>query len=332
MISIRTNKSKCFGCFMPLVLFLFFSVKAQQNPGLSLYAFHQPYANPASVGLNAESYFQLHYRNQWTQYQSTYEGAGNLGTQIASLVLALDDLNLGAGLQYVNDLTPSGAGMQFVRTQLAYHLPLGTGTLSAGANLGFSSKSFDGRVFRARESSDPFIVDLSGKTLAKTALDVGFGIMYSKPAYSVGVSMDHLNSPSFAFSDAIEKVRLNPMVTLMGMARVNLSEQFNWQPFTQVRLYQGNLVGDFGMRFQYNQFIWVGGNLRTNDSFAGMFGINALKNKLEFGYALEQTIAYQTIKAPLSHEVFVKFILPSFKFGGSKGTQAPINTPRFKIN
>lgn len=332
MISIRTNKSKCFGCFMPLVLFLFFSVKAQQNPGLSLYAFHPAYINPASVGQNSETYFQLHYRNQWTQYQSTYEGAGNLGTQIGTLVLALDDLNAGAGLQYVNDLTPSGAGLQFVRTQFAYHLPLGTGTLSAGTTIGISSKSFDGRVFRAREANDPFVADLAGKTLAKTAVDLGFGIMYSKPFYSVGIAIDHLNRPSFAFSDAIEKVRLEPMLTFHAMARVNLSEQFNWQPFTQIRLYQGNVVADVGMRVQFNQLVWVGGNIRTNDSFAGMFGVNAWKNKIEFGYALEQTIAYQSIKAPLSHELFVKFVLPSFRFGGTKGTQAPINTPRFKIN
>ena len=328
----KTSQSKLQSSILLLLLALFFSTKGQQNPGLALYNFHTSYLNPAAVGFNGESSFQLHYRNQWSQYQSTYDGSGNLGTQIASLSVGFDELNLGGGLQYVNDLTPSGAGLQFVKTQFAYHLPVGEGTLSFGTQLGIASKSFDGRAFRYRDPNDPTISEISGKTIAKSAFDVGFGLIYNRDKWNVGLSVDHLNSPSFAFSNAVEQVQMKPMITLHGALKLPISEQIVINPFTQVRVYQGNLLVDLGTRVQFGRFIWVGGNMRTNDALAGMFGVNALKNKLEFGYALEQTIANQSIKAPLSHEVFVKFNLPSFGIKSGGSSVAPINTPRFKIN
>jgi type IX secretion system PorP/SprF family membrane protein len=310
----------------------FFVSSAQQNPGLSLYAFHPSYANAASVGLNGASFVQVHYRNQWTQYQSTYDGSGNLGTQIASVGLGFEDLNAGVGLQYVNDLTPSGAGLQWLQTQWAYHLPVGLGTFSAGLNVGMVSKSYDGRTFRIREPNDPLAQELNGKLIAKTSVDLGIGAMYAKDSWQIGLQVHHLNSPSFAFSTAVEKVQLNPMVQLNAGAEFPIVEQVSLHPFTQIRYYQGQLIGDVGMRVMVAKMFWVGGNYRSDDAISGLFGFSVLKNQLDFGYAIDQTISSQTLKAPLSHELFIRFNLPnlSLKFRSTK--DLPVNTPRFKIN
>lgn len=329
-------KKPSFGLFgfskLLILVLLFFQSTAQQNPGLSLYQFNSSYANPASVGLNGESYFQIHYRNQWSQYQSTYEGSGSLGTQIANVVIGLDNLNLGAGLQYVNDLTPSGAGLQMIRSQFAYHLPIGNGTLSAGLQLGLATKSFDGRAFRYRDPNDPLLDELSGKVIAASSFDAGFGIMYATDTWRIGASMDHLNTPSFAFTSSTDQPRLLPMFQVNGGVNLEVSEQIVLNPFAQVRSYQGNFVGDIGMRVLFGKLFWLGGNFRSNDALSGMLGFSVWKKQLDVGYALDQTISNQSIKAPLSHEFFLRFNLPNLGLRLKSNKVSPVNTPRFKIN
>lgn len=310
----------------------FFPSQAQQNPGISLYSLNASYANPASVGLNGESYVQIHYRNQWSQYQSTYEGSGNLGTQIANIAIGLEKLHLGGGIQYLNDLTPSGAGLQFMRSQFAYHYEVGNGTLSAGIQMGLSTKSFDGRAFRVREPNDPLAIELNGKVISKSSFDAGLGLMYSTDKWKFGVFVDHLNSPTFAFSTASDQTQLSPVLNLMSSANFDLSEQIVLNPFAQVRTYQGQFLGDIGMRIQFAKLFWVGGNYRTDDAISGMFGFSLWKKQIDFGYALDQTISYQSIKAPLSHEFFLRFNLPNLNVGIKSRKSTPINTPRFKIN
>jgi len=313
-------------------VFLFFQSTAQQNPGLSLYQFNASYTNPASVGLYGESYFQIHYRNQWSQYQSTYEGSGSLGSQIANVVIGLDNLNLGAGIQYINDLTPSGAGLQMIRSQFAYHLPLGSGTLSTGLQLGLATKSFDGRAFRYRDPNDPLVDELSGKVIAASSFDAGFGMMYATDNWRIGAYVDHVNVPSFAFTSSADQPKLLPMFQVNGSANVELSEQIALNPFAQIRTYQGNFIGDIGVRLLLGKLFWFGGNFRTDDAISGMIGFSVWKKQLDFGYAIDQSISNQTIKAPLSHEFFLRFNLPNLglRLKGNKVT--PVNTPRFKIN
>lgn len=318
--------------FILILTFLFFSGNAQQNPGISLYSLNTAYLNPASVGFNGESHAQIHYRNQWTQYQSSYDGSGNLGTQIASLSLGFKDSPLGAGLLYMNDLTPSGVGLQFIRTQLAYHLEVGSGTLSVGTQIGLSSRSFDGKVFRVREPNDPLANELSGKSIAKSSLDLGLGLMYSREKWSLGASLDHLNAPTFAFLSPDAQTKLVSVLSVNGNANLDLSEQIVLNPFTQLRVYQGQLLLDVGMRIEFAKMFWVGGNFRTDDAFAGMLGFSVWKKKIDFGYAIDQTFSNQTIKAPLSHEFFIRFNLPSIGLKFKSNKPLPINTPRFKIN
>ncbi len=332
MLCRKTNY--CFASISNLLIlvFLFFQSNAQQNPGLSLYAFQQSYSNPASVGLNGESSFQIHYRNQWSQYQSTYDGSGSLGTQIANLSLGIEKLHVGGGLLYMNDLTPSGAGMQFIRGQFAYHYELGDGVLSAGVQVGLSTKSFDGQVYRVREPNDPLASELNGNQIAKSSIDIGLGLMYSTEKWYIGASIDHLNAPSFAFTNTSDATRLQPFIQVLGGVQIDLSEQLSLNPFTQLRVYEGQLLADVGLRLQFAKMFWLGGNIRTNDALSGMFGVSVWKKQIDFGYALDQSISNQTIKAPLSHEFFIRFKLPNLRLGGSNNKATPINTPRFKIN
>ena len=84
-----------------------------------------------------------------------------------------------------------------------------------------------------------------------------------------------------------------------------------------------------GARVEYRDMFWVGGSFRLNDAAIGMMGVSLLNNRLNLGYSVDYTLVNLDAKSLLTHEVFVKFNLPTFKMG----VQAvPIKTPRFKIN
>lgn len=308
-------------CLLP------FGLLAQQDPGLSMFSFNKITQNPAFSGLNGESYAQIHYRNQWTQYQSSYDGAGNLGTQMAGISMPIPKINMGASIFYLSDNTPSGVGQQFVNIQLAKHFQLGGGQLSAGVRFGLSSKSFDGRVFKPRDVNDPIIDPLSGKSISQSLPNLGLGVVYSKDNYSFGVNVDHINSPSFSFQNNAAIV-LKPIYTVHANIDFMLSDVINVQPFAALRYYSGRLLPEGGTKIELFDSFWIGGSYRLNDAVIGMVGISALKQKLDIGYSLDNTLINAAVKAPLSHEIFIKFLLPNLK-APSKGV--PIKTPRFKI-
>ncbi len=305
----------------------FSSLLAQQDPGLSMFSFNQITLNPAFSGLNGESYAQIHYRNQWSQYQSTYDGAGNLGTQMAGISLPIPKINIGASLFYMSDYTPSGVGQQFVNLQLAKHFQLGGGQFSAGLRLGLSSKSFDGRVFKPRDVNDPIIDPLSVKSVSQSLPNIGLGIIYSKDNYNLGFNVDHLNAPNYTFQSAASSV-LKPIYTIHADVDLSISTAIQIQPFAALRYYSGRFLPEGGTRVKLFDAFWIGGSYRWNDAVIGMIGFSALKQKLDIGYSLDNTLVNPTVKAPLSHELFIKFLLPSFK-SATKGI--PIKTPRFKI-
>ena len=300
---------------------------AQQVPGLSMFSFNTFHLNPAFAGLQGESFAQLHYRNQWTDYQSTYDGAGNLGTQMAGISLPLSKWNAGIALSYLSDKTPSGVGQQAVNLQLAKHLPFGAGTISAGIRLGVHTKSFDGRIYRPRDSNDPVIDPLLGNAVSQILPNLGVGVLYSLDNFRLGINADHLNSPNFTFQSNA-KSTLNPVFTVHTSMNFTLTTFLDFEPFAQMRYYSSNFLPEMGGRMKILDAFWVGGSYRLGDAVVGMIGFTMLNQKLDVGYSLDNTLVNSAVKAPLSHEIFIKFNLPSF-VRPSKGI--PIKTPRFKI-
>jgi len=315
-----------------LFLCLFFALSlhhsyAQQVPGFSMFSFNSLHLNPAFAGLRGESFAQLHYRNQWTDYQSTYDGAGNLGTQLAGVSLPLSKWNAGLALSYLSDKTPSGVGQQIMNLQFAKHLPIGGGMISAGVRLGLHAKSFDGRVYRPRDLNDPIIDPLMGTAVSQILPNLGVGFLYSLDNFRLGVSADHINSPNFTFKSNANST-LNPFFTVHSSANFIVASFLELEPFAQLRYYSSNFLPEMGGRMKFFDAFWVGGSYRLGDAVVGMMGFSILNQKLDVGYSLDNTLVNSSIKAPLSHEIFIKVNLPSFIRSG-KGI--PIKTPRFKI-
>jgi hypothetical protein len=306
-----------------------FSSFCQQDPGLSMFSLNSTNLNPAFAGWRDETSVQLHVRNQWSGYESTQDGSGSLGTQLLTASMPLGLFNTGIGFTYMSDKTPSGVGMQTVRLQLAQHYSIGSGLISTGIRIGMQAKSFDGRVFRVRDSNDPLALELSGKTVSQSLPDFGAGVVYSKDNWHAGISFDHVTSPTYTFNSNVASMPLAMVFTAHASADILLNTSFDLLPFGQIRYYSGKILPEMGTRVEYRDTFWVGGSYRLNDAAIGMLGVSLLNNQLNLGYSLDYTLVNLEAKSLLTHEVFIKFNLPSFKLGVPP---VPIKTPRFKIN
>ncbi len=310
------------------LFFFSLNLHAQQAPGLSLYHLNPLYFNAAATGAGQEAYVQTHYRNQWTSYETTQDGNGNLGTSIVGLSIPLNFQGLGMGLVLMNDKTPSGVGLQVVRLQLAYHKPLTSGAVvSVGMGFGMQNKSFDGRVFRVRDVNDPLAIELSGKQVSQSLPDFNAGVLYTTDLWELGLGLGHLNQPNYTFGSPNVKLVNELVANFHAKALFGLSDRFEISPFTQLNYYQGNLLPQGGAKLIYQQQFWLGGGYRWDDASSLMLGMSLLNNRLDIAYSMDLSVINSAVKSNLSHEIMFKFILPSFQ---SSTRFVPVKTPRFK--
>jgi type IX secretion system PorP/SprF family membrane protein len=301
---------------------------AQQMPGLSLYHLNSLYYNPAAAGAGRDAYVQAHYRNQWTSYETSQDGNGNLGTSIVGVSLPLNFQHLGMGLIVMNDKTPSGVGQQVIRLQLAYHYPMATGAqISLGLGFGMQSKSFDGRIFRVRDANDPLAVELSGKQVSQAIPDFNAGLMYTSDRVEVGLGISHLNQSAYDFGSPTLKLKNELAANMHVKANLTLNDRFEWSPFAQLNYYNGVLLPQLGAKVIFQQQFWVGAGYRWDDAATMMAGVSFLNNRLDLAYAMDLSVINSAVKSNLSHEVLLRFVLPSFQ---TASRFVPIKTPRFK--
>ncbi|MCU0470607.1 MAG: type IX secretion system membrane protein PorP/SprF [Arcicella sp.] len=296
---------------------------------LSQYMFNPLYINPAAAGLDGVTRFQLHYRNQWSNYQTTFDGSGSLGTQIFTASMPLNGLHSGIGIQFVNDKTPSGAGYQNLLLSYSYQIGLSGGAvLSIGAKGGIHTKSFDSK-FRPRETGDPIVDALSG-SVNQTKTDFSVGALYKTANYQIGASLNHINSPSYSFgSDQSGQYKIKQVLNLNASYDYYLTDLIKVSPMALWKTDFVTSVLEGGAIFTYDDKYWVGGSYRLNDAGIIIAGISMLKdNALRLGYSLDLTTVGATAKAPLSHEILLSYAIPAPRLLAGKKT--PVRTPRFR--
>ena len=302
---------------------------AQQDAQLSQYMFNPLYINPAAAGIDGVTKFQLHYRNQWSGYQTSQDGNGSLGTQIFTASMPLNGLHSGIGIQFVNDLTPSGAGYQNMLLSYSYQINLSNGaTVSVGAKGGFYTKSFKTK-FRPRETGDPIVDALTG-SVNQTKADFSVGALYKTANYQIGASLNHVNSPVYSFSpDKTGTYSIKQVLNLTGSFDYYLNDDIKVSPMVLWKTDFNTNVLEGGAIFTYTDRYWLGGSYRLNDAGIIIAGISMLNNNaLRLGYSLDLTTVGATAKAPLSHEILLSYAIPAPKLLSGKKT--PVRTPRFR--
>jgi type IX secretion system PorP/SprF family membrane protein len=314
-----------------LALFILSGSKsfAQQDAQLSQYMFNPLYINPAAAGMDGVTKFQLHYRNQWTDYQTTFDGSGSLGTQIFTASMPLNGLHSGIGIQFVNDKTPSGAGYQNMLLSYSYQIGLSNGgVVSIGAKGGIYTKSFDSR-FRPRETGDPIVDALSG-SVNQTKMDFSVGAIYKTANYQIGASLNHVNTPSYSFgTDKTSQYAIKQVLNLTASYDYYLNDDTKVSPMALWKTDFNTSALEGGAIFTYSERYWLGGSYRLNDAGIIIAGISMLKdNALRFGYSIDLTTVGATAKAPLTHEILLSYAIPAPRLLAGKKT--PVRTPRFR--
>ena len=302
---------------------------AQQDAQLSQYMFNPLYINPAAAGMDGVTKFQLHYRNQWSGYQTSQDGSGSLGTQIFTASMPLNGLHSGIGIQFVNDLTPSGAGYQNMLLSYSYQIGLSSGAIiSIGAKGGFYTKSFKSK-FRPRETGDPIVDALTG-SVNQTKSDFSVGALFKTANYQIGASLNHVNSPVYSFSpDKTGAYSIKQVLNLTGSFDYYLNDDIKVSPMALWRTDFNTNVLEGGAILTYTDRYWIGGSYRLNDAGIIIAGISMLNNNaLRLGYSLDLTTAGATAKAPLSHEILLSYAIPAPRLLAGKKT--PVRTPRFR--
>jgi type IX secretion system PorP/SprF family membrane protein len=302
---------------------------AQQDAQLSQYMFNPLYINPAAAGMDGVTKFQLHYRNQWSGYQTSQDGSGSLGTQIFTASMPLNGLHSGIGIQFVNDLTPSGAGYQNMLLSYSYQIGLSSGAIiSIGAKGGFYTKSFKSK-FRPRETGDPIVDALTG-SVNQTKSDFSVGALFKTANYQIGASLNHVNSPVYSFSpDKTGAYSIKQVLNLTGSFDYYLNDDIKVSPMALWRTDFNTNVLEGGAILTYTDRYWIGGSYRLNDAGIIIAGISMLNNNaLRLGYSLDLTTVGATAKAPLSHEILLSYAIPAPRLLAGKKT--PVRTPRFR--
>lgn len=304
------------------------SALAQQDPQFSLYMFNPVYFNPAAVGSEGVTRFQLTHRTQYAGYQGSFDDGGAPSTQLFSFNMPLTAIRGGIGLYAFNDrLGP--AINQAVNIAYAFRLPIKTGTLALGVEGGLYNRGINYDILRPGEP-DPILP--TGRVNSMQP-DVSLGAQYSTSTFNLGASLKHLTRPSFGIGTNDRNV-----APLSQAVYINAGYRYEWNYTIDIMpsiLYKYQIDPDpsfpassfeVSLLAMYDKRYWAGFSYRQSDAIMATIGLSLMRNNaLRFGYAFDFVTGNQ-VKSIASHEVLLSYSLPA----PGTGRKPIVRTPRFR--
>lgn len=326
-----------------LLFFTWSNLQAQQDPQFSHFYFSKQYTNPAYAGVEGLTRATLIHRSQWLGYSGA-DGGGAPTTQLLSLTYPLKIggsalVNSGIGLDLVHDQLGPQQNIQ-VKLSYAYHIAFSNGgTLSLGLAPGIYSQKIDQGKLRPIDQDDAVVNNLGTN---QVKFDLGAGVWYNTKKYFAGVSLSHVNSPTFNYGGASDS-KLSQHMYITGGYNLQLGPVIVLTPTTIIQTDFSETNFTYGVVGSYNNYkYWGGIMLRQsitakpidnstkkwdNDDLTFMIGIGLLEqNKLRIGYAMDVVTSGVKAKDNTSHEIMLSYVLP---FGGDV-KPPPLRTPRYR--
>ncbi|TAH13867.1 MAG: type IX secretion system membrane protein PorP/SprF [Runella slithyformis] len=301
---------------------------AQQDSQFSLFNFNQLYFNPASVGNDGLTRFQIVNRSQYTGYQTSSGDGGAPNTFMVSASVPLPFIKSAVGIHYVNDRI-GASGSQEVQLSYAYQLKINDNTLALGARVGFFNRFIDFSRLVAREPGDPQIP--TGR-IGLTQPDLALGAYYDATDFYVGLGVNHLNRPQFRFTGTGDPNALTPNVYLNAGYRWEPIYGLEVQPMVLLKspvAFSGKTFSvEGGAMATYEEKYFFGLTYRLQDAIGILGGVNLLSDgSLRVAAAFDiVTPGGKTIKSPLSYEILLSYALPAPRLG----KKTIVRTPRFR--
>lgn len=272
---------------------------AQYDVSFSHYWGLEPYFNPASVGkqqkLNVSGVYAIDMAGFENNPKTMYIGAD-------MPILLFKKLH-GVGLTLMNDQIGLFDHKRLA-LQYSYKQKLFGGMLGIGIQAGFISETFDGSKVDLGDSNDPAFVK---SEIDGNALDLGFGLYYTRGPWYVGVSAQHLNSPLVELGE-INELQIDPTYYLTAGYNIKLRNPFlTIHPTVLVRSDGVGYRADITGRLVYTndkKVLYGGLSCSPTNSVTLIFGGSF--HGINLGYSYEM---YTSAINPGngSHELFVSY-------------------------
>jgi len=308
--------------FLIFYLNIFSLSHAQQNPYFSTY-----FVNPGIVNSSLNSYTNKNsvsfvYRNQWSNYTPSnllsLSKAPNTG--ILSLNLNNREKTFSYGFNLISDnLGPKETFILSPYLSFRKKIKNSYVSLSISPNYKTATMDFNSLVFV--DPSDPFNLALKD---TQSKPDLSLGISYFNNSILLSLGLENLTQPSFDFgvNDLINKDLIS--YSIFGKYNIELNRYIKLEPFILIRSDLKAYTFDVSGVITYQDRMNFGLSYRYNEAIVGFLGYSFLRSKkLYVGYSFDYVVHNVKAKAPTSHELVIRYDLPTPQL------KKPIRTPRF---
>lgn len=296
---------------MPLIKFILsagivvfsslLSVNAQQKAMFTQYMFNGLVVNPAYSAIDDALNITALARQQWVGFK----GAPN--TQTFSLHSPIKQSNTSAGLILMRDQIGEVISENGAFGTLAHRVQVNEGTyLALGLNGGISK--YVGEYSLTGSSSaatDPVFADQNS-----LRGNFGFGLMLFSEKFYAGFS-----SPYFYYRDLgsapSSSTAYKPHYILQGGYITDLGSDIKFKPNILMKYVSGSPVQiDVNANFLIKETIWLGGSVRSMDSFDILAELQLTPN-IQLGYSYDFTTSKLSRVEKGSHEIVLNFRIAS---------------------
>lgn len=315
--------------FSLLLLWITSFAYGQTDPFFSHYMFNPTSYNPGWMGDVTTAFGAVQHRSQWAGYTSTFDGRGGAPTS-QSLTFVVPVKGAINSLGSVITLDQQGIEST-LKIQLggAYNLTSNAGIFSFGLMPSILSRTLDFGQLRFETPGDPFD---TGNKESQAGIDLAAGVFFrSYSGYFAGFSVDHILSPSLiqveSGNQRIEG-KLSPVYYFHGGNKFNINRDLDVTPSLIFRTDLTGFTVDVSGIATFRNLMWGGLSVRRSEALVLLVGYNFMENQqLKVGYSFDYVVKDQEAKRPTSHEIFIRYDLPSLILGGRKA----VKTPRFSF-
>lgn len=321
-------------------------VSAQQRPHYSQYILNNYILNPAITGIENYTDIKISHRHQWvgidgapvTTYFTIHAPLGKKDYKQTPTSFNMKGENPRGKTyweQYESAKPHHGIGMQVINYKTgplnrisiygtyAYHLGISANTsLAGGIMIGMSQWSLNRNDLKwgSLDPSDPAIA--MNSEIRKWKPDIGIGLWLYSADYFVGLSAQQLLPTSFSFDAAgkYKGVETKMHMFLSGGYRFFLNDDISALPSVMVRYIDvAGLLIENNIKLQYLDKVWIGANVRYNEGFSAMAGLN-VSSTFNVGYAYDILTSRLRTVSHGTHEIVLGFTL-----GNTYGDTCPRN-------
>lgn len=303
----------------------------QQSPVFSHYTFNKSYWNPALTAQDGVSNVMLISRGQWVGYESSFEEESAAPvTQFFnySSLTEIKGTPVGVGGTIIYDQLGPTYDIE-VDLSLAYHMDLSRGIVSFGVSPRVVNRVLNASRLVAVNPSEP--IESLGAQISEVKFDLAAGVAYQANDYSVSIGLNNLLRPEYDYvlgntSSELgrERYEMNVMVDYNYLLTYNTT-------VVSTLLVRSDLLTwtyDVGVRAVYQKRAWLGMSYRSFEAISILLGYSFLQdNDLNVGYSFDLIVDKQSAKQPTSHELYLRYNLPTI---GSRSRKV-VRTPRFRF-